>query len=278
MIGREMEIVIITNEESIKINKPHIQVNVQKNINPSQNKANVQIWGLERNTRNKLEAKQKIIIKAGYADEGGVQVVYRGEILKADSQKNPPEVITVIEASSGVKNIKNQYVSRSYSEGVYLEDIINDVIDITGYAFTTNLKDIKFKNIQFKNGFSFSGEIRDFLNKVCEVAKLQWNINDDRLKIFNPDFPDIDVFYYLNKNNGMFKTPKAITIKDDKTNKELKGWEVLSKVLPSIEPNSSLGLAFDEIPNGAQFQIRNIEHEMDNREGSFHTKMEAISA
>jgi len=278
LIGRVIEIVIITNEESIKITDPHIQVNIQKNINPSQNKANVQMWGLQRITRNKIEAKQKVIIKGGYLDEGGAQVAYRGEIIKADSHKEPPEVITVIEASSGVKNIKNQYVSRSYAEGIYLKDIISDVVDITGYAFTTNLNDIKFKNIQFKNGFSYSGEIRDYLNKVCEIAKLQWNINDDRLKIFNPDFADKDVFYYLNKNNGLFKIPKAITIKDDKKNTELKGWEVISKVLPSIEPNSSLGLAFNEIPDGALFQTRNIEHEMDNREGAFQTKCEAISA
>ena len=277
MIGRVIEIVIITKEESITITRPHISVNISKNINPTQNKANLQIWGLNKNTRNKIESKNKIIIKAGYLDEGGPQVAFRGEITKSDSQKQKPEVITQIEAASGIKNIKNQYVSRGYAEGVYLKDIISDVVDITGYAFTTNLNDLQFKNIQFANGFSFSGEIRDYLNKVCEIAKLQWNINDDRLKIFNTDFSDKEVFYYLNSKNGLFGTPKAITIKNEKKNIELKGWEVRSKVLPSIEPNSSLGLSFDEIPGGSLFQVRNIEHIMDNREGNFETKMEAIN-
>lgn len=277
MNGRQIEIVIITNEESIKINKPHIQVTIQKNINPTQNKANIQIWGLSKNTRNKLQSKQKVIIKIGYEDEGGPQVAFRGTIKKSNSEKEKPEVITKIEAVSGIKGIKNQYISRGYDEGIYLKDIIKDIIDITGYAFTTNLEELEFKNIQFKNGFSFSGEIRDFLNKVCEIAKLQWNINDDRLKIYSEYVPDKEVFYYLNQYNGLFKTPKTITINDDKKNIELNGWEVISKALPSIEPNSSIGLSFNEIPSGAIFQVRNIEHNCDNRESSFETKMEVIS-
>lgn len=278
MNGRMIEIVIITNQESIIINEPHINVNVQKNINPTQNKATINIWGLNDNTRRKFEAKQNVIIKAGYRDEGGPQVCFRGEITDEYTNKDKPEVITTIDCKSGVKNIRNKFVSRSYNEGVKLRTIIDDIVNITGYAFTTNLDNVTFNNIEFKTGFSYSGEIRGFLNKaVVEIGKLKWNINDDHLKIFNEDQPETETFYYLNSNNGIYGTPKHLTIKDDKKNKTLKGWEVRSRLLAGIEPNSELGLSFSEIPEGSLFSVRNITHELDNEESSFDTTLEAIS-
>lgn len=259
-----------------------ISFNVKKpnpGLKNSANTALVEIYNLSEDSRNQIkEVEHVLVLKAGYTEASGEEVVFIGNITTLSHIKNPPNVITRIECGDGNKNLREMVTSLSYKAGTELSQVLSDV----GIKFNLTKKQIveslQLKGKTFTQGFSFTGPVKKLLDKLGDAGNFDWSIQNDVLKFVSKDGADFTRAVKITPKTGMLESPVRVNDILGKMDKKasLKGWQIQSLLQPKLEPGGIIIVESQEIPADSKFKIIDVEHVGDTHDNPWFSNVKAI--
>lgn len=245
------------------------------------NTCKVSIWNLPESLREYIFAeKQKIIVKAGYEEASGVEVLYIGDITNRENTYPRPDIVTIVDAGDGAKSLKESKVSIAYAPGAQGKQILKEIVDSFNLPKKTNLNLIDIKKKIFSNGFNYTGPSQVGLNKITKSLGLIWSIQNEELKIYKQYNGDQSLALVLNSDTGLLGVPSRTKVttqeSSDAKTLEIDGWNVESLLQAKAEPGGLVLLSSSSTGNNKKFKIVSVQHSGDNMEGDFKSTLQVV--
>jgi hypothetical protein len=291
LFNRKIQVIIDTGAETITIpdqglidngfaTNLRISFKVIKTDSKETNEAEIQIFNLSENTRNRIskqmdnkDANVKVSLSVGYGEN--ITRIFYGDLIGYEPQEQKPDSITSLRCKDGWKGL-DQVISISFDEGSTTNQILNKIASLAGFSISSN----NIENLVYNNGFSYVGKISTALDKVTARIKNEWSIRNNVLLITSINKSnDIIPRIILNKTSGLLEKPRRIkqqeTAARGGNQKTFDGWAVKSLIIPSLDIKSLIGVEV----NGNQvenFIVKTINFVGDNRENDFFAEMEVV--
>lgn len=184
----------------------HVSFSVEKADTNSQNTAKVTIWNLSDEHLAELSKNDCVVVlHAGYGDTR--PLIFTGVVTFATTKADGADRSTEIELVDNRIEVRDTYVSVSYSGAVNCKTLIQDTADQMGVTVSFSYN-AEFKDIP--NGYSYVGPARNVLTKACETSGLVWSINNGVLQVKKPGDATITRSAF-NKATVILASPAATT-------------------------------------------------------------------
>ena len=140
--------------------------------------AKIQIYKLSQATRDRLAAESAgAEIQTGYDDD--ITTVFSGVIINITNDYRAPDWVTTVWASDGWDEYSASFFSRSYSTGVPIKTVINDVAG----SFAIPVVNKYDRDDKLLTGTVFQGKTKDVMNKLARDYDLAWSISSGAVTI-----------------------------------------------------------------------------------------------
>lgn len=269
--NRKVSLTIITGSSSnaIVIDGLRVSFKVNKSRDKSPNDAKIEIYNLSEDTRNSIVAsKSKVLLSAGY--ENDTADLFHGDIARVYTVKQPPNVITTIEALDG-KTAFLSKVSIGYPPRTSGKTVLDDLARLVGVS-VSKVSGVTDK--AYLNGFSFSGNLRDAYDKVCKYLGAEWSLQNGSIKYMPKNGSDNGTVSVLSVGTGLLESPVKIgNIDPTSESKAIDGWKVKSLLLPKIEPGNKV-VVESEALSSEVFSVATVEHAGDTHEDVWCSTLE----
>lgn len=270
-----------------------VEACIRKTLKKDPNHSTIKIYNLTRETSDKLtKPNTRIILHAGYTQQGGAVMIASGEVLQGVRYKSGVDVITEIEIGDGFIPIRDTLVSISYQAGTSAKSVLS------GIARQMNLVLRKMPEVQDKpytEGFAYMGQAFRGLDRVCAYLGAEWSIQNNELQIIKRGGTAKKYGVVLRSSNGMIGSPemsvrtfsekraieqgvkqgeRVIVVESESSKKDklrVYGYNVSSYLLPTIEAGDLVQLDTQSVKGW--FRVDELEHKIDSRGGDFRTDL-----
>jgi hypothetical protein len=191
--GRVIELTIGEGSVGTLISDLDIEFDLTRTNTKAYNAARFTIYNAKQQTRNEILSEGKnVVLKAGYADEGNLGIIFTGTITESISKKRGPDYVTTIMAMDIAANrqqLTYSTVSLSYTNNTLLSTILLDISGQIGIpiAGTENV------TIVMNNGFTFAGTLTNLIKRIEKILKadgLIFFFDNNEMVIFRPGTQD----------------------------------------------------------------------------------------
>lgn len=157
----------------------------------------IQIYNLSEETRTQIEeANNYVILEAGYEEDQQLELIFSGQIVTSDTQKQGQDSITTINCKDGFTPSSGIRVAKTYAKGLTYADVLYDLTRIfadngipTGQLEMEPLKADRQTYVQLRTpqetilrrGYSAVGFLRQIMDNVCNSLGYVWYITNGRL-------------------------------------------------------------------------------------------------
>jgi hypothetical protein len=308
LFNRALQLDIFADNQRVTLVKPgkrpgidslffEFDVNVSRDKEP--NRAQVSVYNLNQTNRDLFNAgHQGIELSAGYGDE--IKLLFRGVTTNVVHDEQRTFIKTTFFCGDGEKQYGTQKFNKSYSKGVLIRVILQDMADALGLPNEIAFDDISFQTLL--KGRSFSGLVKDALTELTKDYGLQWSIQQETLEVTVIGQPIISQPFatVLSADTGMIGSPRLIErqSKSEKTKKKesdkeerIVGVAVTSLLNADIYPNRLIKIEPQQTQTGTlgklmEVKVPNITAEGvwlvdkahffgDNMTGPYHVEAEA---
>ncbi|MDR1687267.1 MAG: hypothetical protein LBS21_01485 [Clostridiales bacterium] len=258
----------------------HISFSVEKADTETPNSAKISLWNLNPEHLAILNEKDcAVILRAGYGNM--MPQIFVGTISYIDTALDGSDRETSIEVVDGRVQLRDTFVSLSYSGKMNSKKIIQDIADKMGVAVSFSYN---AKFYDFPNGFSYVGSARTALDKACVSSALQWQIQNGILQIKMRYDTMTREAYVISPETGLIGIPKKIMISSEGVtmdtvgngDKERPGYEVEYFLNGAIGIGDYIRLE-SKIASG-YFRIHSLVMDGDNIEGDWLCTAKLIEA
>lgn len=240
----------------------HISFSVEKADTDSANTAKVSIWNLNKAHIAELNKDDCVVVlRAGYGTV--MPLIFTGVVTFAKTKADGSDEVTEVELVDNRVELRDTYVSVSYSGNVNCKTLIEDTAAQMGVtaSFSYNAK---FADIP--NGYSYVGPARNVLTKACDTSGLIWSINNGVLQIKKPGDTMSREVYELSAQTGLIGTPERVQISGDDGSYSY-GWDVEYLMNAAINIDDYVYLNSKYVRG--YFRVYSVVIEGDNMEGSW---------
>jgi len=264
-------------EEGLMLDGFRIAFTVNKSITDEPNSATIEVSNLSTGTRNKIRpaAGELAILRAGYAAQGELPVIYIGDMTNVAHDIMPPTITTRIESSDGQDAIRTSVANLSFEQGTDARVVVQKLINQIGLPLQRATSIIaELPKMIFNNGFSFEGFAADAMNKLSGDLDFNWSVQNNELKITRKKRSSALVAIRLNPDSGLIGSPVRIRDVDlEDPEKTFIGWEIEALLQPKAEPADIIEVESRVISPAAQFEIHDVTHTGDTHGEAWTTKL-----
>lgn len=264
--------------ESALIEGFRFSFTMRKTDSEDPNSCVLNVYNLSETTRSRLEQLDDFaFVRAGYTEADNIETIFIGNVTDISTRYESPEIVTQVTISDGEKVINSKKVSVSYKAGAKAKQVIEDLTKKIGLPVKVDLDKLGINQI-FNTGFSFAGDAKTALKKVCAYSDLDWSIQNGELKFTIQGKSDGSKLVSLSPQTGLIKTPEKQKVKDNrrKDNKELDGWKITSLLVPKAEPGGEVVVSSRITGDNKVYKIIDVQHDGDTEEGNFQTVMNVL--
>lgn len=242
----------------------HISFSCERADTDSSNTAKVSLWNLSPEHIAEINKDDCVVVlRAGYGSV--MPLIFTGIVTFAKTKQDKSDAVTEIELVDNRVEVRDTYVSVSYSGTVNCKTLIQDTADQMGltasFSYNAEFKDIP-------NGYSYVGPAATVLTKACETSGLVWSINNGVLQIKKPNDTMSREVYVLSAETGLIGIPERVQVSDTEgTEKSQYGWDI--EFLMNAAINIDDYVYLDSIYVKGYFRVYSIEINGDNYEGSW---------
>lgn len=263
--------------ESLIVKNLRIIFQITKSLSWSTNQASIQIYNLSFEKRNKLkDYGDELTIFAGYSEDSGSQLLFIGDTTRVSHLFEQPEIISSIECGDGERIINQIITSVSFGTNVSARTIIETVasnvgLDIGYFAPTDNLV--------YKNGFQFTGMVKDAIAKVAKYLKLTQSIQNKKLYLVPEEGSTEKPPVTISQNTGMVGVPQRYTYKrlDLWIGGPRQGYKVKTLLRPDILPGDKVRMISEKINVDELFYVDTVKHSGDTYGQSWYSDWELVA-
>lgn len=151
-------------------------------------------------------------------------LVFAGLIVHCETEDDGADRCTTLEVEDSLVNLRDTFVTISYSGKINSKTILDDVANQMGVAVTYSYN-AEFSDLP--NGYSYVGQARNVLTVICKTSNLVWSLQNGILQIKKPGDTMSKQVFVLSATTGMVGTPRrwTSTATDDSKDDD-SGWEV----------------------------------------------------
>lgn len=202
----------------------HVSFSISRSEEKTGNSGTISIWNLNPEHGEMVCEKDCFIkLQAGYEDTP-LYEIFQGYVTFGDAVPDGADRQTNLELVDGRVEVRDTYVSKSYSGSTNNKKAIEDIGKEMGLTVTF-AEGCNFGDIP--NGYSFVGQGTASLDKACAVSGLQWYIDCGALHIKPRGGTMNREVYELSSETGMIGYPKKITTSgESEEDKDVTGYEV----------------------------------------------------
>lgn len=277
LYNRLASIIVSDETTSTEISGVRMVFSIEKDNSSKQNGMSIQVTNLSENTRSKIkETGNNLILKVGYTNDSGDEIVFNGDISRVFDNFIPPDVITNIECGDGLNAMREARSSISKSEGVTVSQVISTLANDLGVAVKEITKEIKES---FTNGFSFSGPTKKALDSITDSFGLEWSIQDGELQVLTELSTSGERVVLISSDTGLLKSPEPVVsdaqkLTGSKINKPR--YIVESLLNPKLRPAGTINLVSNSVEGF--FRINSVKHLGDTHGDQWVSTMEVIQS
>lgn len=245
----------------------HINFALQKSDLETQNTGRITVWNLNHQHLAALDEKDcALSLRAGYGNR--LSLIFAGIISSATTTRDGADRKTEIEVVDNLVEVRDTYVTISYTGNVNWKTIMDDVAIQMGVAVTYSYN-ATFADIP--NGFSFVGQARDIMTKGCNCCGLTWSLQNGVMQVKRPGDTMSREVYVLSEDSGLLGIPARVTeaATQGGTTSEI-GWDVEYFLNGAINIDDYVKLESDTVTG--YFRVYSIEMSGDNVSGDWICK------
>lgn len=272
---------------------------IQKGATKSPNQCTLRIWNCATDTKALLEVVGNVVIlKAGYAEDTGAVTIFSGNITRALTVREGPDLITELELHDGFLEFRDSKVSVGFPKGVSTVQVIDYLSKKFGLPVRVLPSDVASR--QYPSGFAFVGRVRDGMDRACDYMGLEWSIQNREIQIIKKGGTYKKQAYVLSPDTGLLGSPmlesktmtekaaakKGITAnqpgvqvtlgapKNGTPQEKLRvlGYKVRSFLQPSLEPGGYVQLKTTGI-DGEFFRVEELTHSGDTHGNEWQSEI-----
>jgi hypothetical protein len=245
------------------------QFEIVKTQKSQSNTLTLTMYNLAEDTMNLLRGSKDgaatIELFAGYSED--VSLIYKGNVLPNGVvvSRQGTDRIVEVRCGDGAQEFKENKVSVSFSKGITVRQVIDDVIKQTGFDLG-EIKGLDGIDGTFENGFSDIGPIRKVMDRIAKAGNVDWSVQDGAIQILGKEDVRDESAFLLNERTGLLGSPSLTK----------NGAKFQSLLLPKMNIGRQI-IAESELITGAYKAIK-VTHEGDNQEGPWFTTTETVEA
>lgn len=267
----------------MEVSNLRVAFSVFKSESWSTNTANIRIYNISESKRNLLNSYgDQVTLNAGYRQETGAQVLFRGNTSLVSHIFAEPEIITVLDCGDGEKSLNLILAKASFGENTPVRQVIEYYAGVLGL----NIAEFSVTdNLVYALGHQFSGIAKDGLDKACKAIGLVWSVQNNNLVILLQGVGSSKPPVEINPNTGMIGVPQRYTDRRQFLYRALPknggapkpGWKVRTLLRPDILPGDRIRLRSNRVDIDGIFYVISIRHEGDNFGPQFESLLEVIA-
>lgn len=234
----------------------------------------VTVNNLSTATRNMIRQDRKLIaiLKAGYADLGGPQMIFHGDIVDVSHNIEKPEIATTITIMDGHNAIKESKVSVSYAKGTPLSKIIKNAVAALGLPVNASFQYVQLPQQNLDGSLAYSGNAATWLDRLCEQNGLKWSVQNGSVKIYSlaqtDNVPPLKTVM-IGSPKRLFKNQLSMSLED------FSGYEFNCLLAPAMEPNNRVTIQSNEITKPITLEVCEVKHKGDTHGEDWKTNVKA---
>lgn len=258
-----------------------VAFSIQKTFSWATNTANVRIFNLSADKRNRLrDFGDQLRLFAGYRLEDNAQLIFTGNVTQLNHTFDQPEIITNLQCGDGERSLNNTLIAVSFGPKTPVRTVIQYIADrmqfpVVDFAQTENLT--------YDNGFNDADLAKNVLDVACKKMNLQWSVQNENLVIIRNNGSTTKPPVDINADTGMIGVPeryvdkKYFLYRAVSPNEPPKpGWKVRLLLRPDLLPGDRIRLRSRQLGFDGEFVIITVRHEGDNYGPLFETTLEVI--
>lgn len=275
--------VVIEGDKVITIENSKIQFEIIKSKNAKENTAKVEIYNLAPNTR-KLITEQEALVRifAGYAQNKGLIEIGQGDISKVKHNRDKTEVVTEIYMAEGLRKIRDNPISISFSSKskLKLANVLDNLRTKSNNQFVFRLIDIDDSKT-IDNGYSDLGSLDQILNNLGLQFGFGWSIQNGIITIKGTKKSLANEIMLLTPKNGLILHPESVKHvsrrleKSNITKQDRKVNSIQALLQPHLQVNDIIAIESQDLKG--KYEIQKITHKGDTRGNDWYSDMEVIS-
>ena len=154
-----------------------IKANITKSMISIPNASQITVYGLSKETRNKIMQSQASIRLYAWYDGQQKELVFRGGILNCVVNREDTDIPITLISLDGQGGFMRAPVSVSYTNGIQLKDVVKDVAGkIPGVTIDDSRIDVSGQ-VGF-SGMAYAGGAKEFLDRLGGQYGFSWSINN----------------------------------------------------------------------------------------------------
>lgn len=170
------------------------------------NPSEIVIYNLSQNTQNSIKrGLTKIVVECGVSSVNSSSVsygkVFEGNIMTVENSHSGVENICRLTALPGYVSYVTAAVSKSYTEGAYVSNILRDVVESMNNISIDDVSLGKLSKRLTRGGYSFAGRSIDCLNELAGLYGFCWRI-DNNIFVVQDDSMNISGKSYRVSGDG----------------------------------------------------------------------------
>jgi hypothetical protein len=265
--------------DAILINSLQITFDISK-VSSNKHKTNscaIEIYNLSDQSLKLLDVSYPAAsFKAGYADTGGPQFLFGGQITQVSTRKKGPDRITQIQMGTGYTDLNHQVLSQVVAPGRTVKDVAEDIRKnlpgVSRSVFSgTNL------NNSILYGYPLMGTPKEMLDELSEKYALDWQIDGNTLYVHDNDRANSENFklaYVISRFTGLIESAYRVSgdvrrSKKDKVKKQ--GVQMKLLLNPDIKAGDIVRLE-DTLITG-WYKVDDIRHYGNFRSNPWYTEL-----
>lgn len=245
----------------------HINFSIQKTDLEAQNTGRVTVWNLNKQHLAMLDEKDcALALKAGYGNR--LALIFAGIVTNSTTSLDGADVKTEIEVVDNLVEVRDNYVTISYTGTVNWKTIMDDVANQMGVAVTYSYN---AEFVDIPNGFSFVGQAKEIMNKGCKCCGLVWSLQNGVMQIKKPGDVMSKEVYVLSADSGLLGIPARVTEAAAQGESEPEiGWDVEYFLNGAIHVDDYVKLESEKV--SGYFRVYSIDITGDNVTGDWICK------
>jgi hypothetical protein len=267
-----------------EISDLRVVFNIEKSLVGFPNLANIQLYNLKEDNRNKLEkSNEKIQLYAGYEDTS-TPLIFDGDIVNVVNKKKGVDWISEIFAQDGASILNSATINKTLPAGTSTEQIYNELLSNMGgitKGITEGLRNCLSGKQSLLRALQLSGNVKDWLDKISKDCGFDYSVNEGVIETTPKNTPLSDESpVIINQTTGMLNSPERTEIGVNVTNLLLPALKLGRTIkIESVAQEINIGnLFFRKIPpirNEGVYRIDKLIHLGDNRGDQWETQIQA---
>lgn len=247
-------------------------VHCQKNILETPNNAEIRIWNLKPETRQKFK-KTGLYIKVYAGFEGGShELLFSGSIEATVTKRSGADIITTLTCLTGGSNLVRSAFSKTYEQGVPVAQIVTEMAQsIPGIVIDPTKINVS-GTIGYK-GFSYMGSTRNGLSKLASQYGFSWSINNGTFVAMD-DRKGRRTAILLNRNSGLKEvSPRMFGI-----NQVQEGVDISSIYVQGVDAGQIIGVVSSVSPElSGNYTCHTIDYDLSPKENRWDMTINSFS-